>query len=647
MTAVLLALLGIVVTGAWLAIAPERRWPPRLFALAALFGATASTGSWLSGAVETIERPWGLPFASFSLRLDPLAAFFLSLLYLLTAFAAVYGPAYVEHRSLSTKRASWMSLTGLVAAMGVVLLSANAVLFLMAWELMSLAAFFLVRTTGSEEARSAAWTFLVASHVSGAALVAFFFLVGMDAPDLGFAQLATQQLAGPTRTLGFLLALLGFGLKAGLVPAHFWLPQAHPAAPSHGSALLSGLMIKLGIYGLFRTLPWLGEPQLWWTWVLLGLGGLSAVFAIVQAHGQDDWKRALAYSSVENMGLATLGLGLSLWAAVNSQPELATLSLLAVLLHLISHALAKSSLFLLAGCLDHATGTRNPDVLGGLSRRLRSSATSAALAATAMSGLPPTLAFASEFLLVYAGVQAVMAGGTVVGAWVVGTVALTAASAAFGFAKLYAATFLGEPRSQAAGHPHGLSRLMEVPSLVLAVAAAGSGFSAPWLVPALEPILASMGPSPAAEVGAAVSALLLRVMLIGGGAALLGGLATWALFRVLARRATFARTWGCGYLQPTPRMQYTATASSQPLLRFFHPLVPGDHPPTDPALFPAPGRLGVVYRDPLAEALSAARRQALALLPLLPLGRPGKVSLYVLLVALTLVALLLAEVFLW
>lgn len=647
MTVVLLALLGVVFAGTLLALAPEKRWPLPLFGLAALAGVAASAACLLSGASEVLQRPWGLPFASFTLRLDPLAAFFLALLFLLAAGSAVYGHAYVAHRSRSTKRKIWMCFSVLVAAMGLVLLAANAVLFLLGWELMSLAAFFLVRTTGSEEARSAGWTFVVASHVSGAALVAFFFVVGKHIPTLDFSALADGELVEPTRTLAFLLALVGFGLKAGLVPAHFWLPQAHPAAPSHGSALLSGLMIKLGVYGLLRTLPWLGEPRLWWAWVLLALGGVSSVFAIVQAHGQDDWKRALAYSSVENMGLATLGLGLSLWAALNKQPELATLSLFAVLLHLFSHSLAKGSLFLLVGCLDHATGTRNPDLLGGLARRLGSPASSAALASAAMSGLPPTLAFASEFLLVYAGVQAVMAGGTGVGAWVVGGVALTAASAAFCFAKLYAATFLGEPRSEAAAHPHRLSHLMEVPTLVLAVAAAGSGVSAPWLVPALAPVAASVGPFPPEAVGAAVSALLTRAILIAGGAALLGGLTTWVLFRVLRERATLAQTWGCGYLAPTPRMQYTATASSHPLLRFFHPLVPGDHPPNDLALFPEPGRLDVVYRDPLAEALSGARRQTLAFLHRLPLGRPGKVSLYVLLVALTLVVLLLAEVLLW
>lgn len=647
MTAVLLALAGLAGGGILLAVAPGRRFPLLFFELAAAVGFAAGVRSWLLGETVSVRHPWALPFASFSLTLDPLAGFFLSLLFLLSAVTAVYGYGYTQHQEDSQKRQAWAFFTGLVLAMALVLLAANAVLFLLAWELMSLAAFFLVRSAGSEEANAAGWTFLVASHVSGAALVGFFLAAGGDASSLDFSQLALQGVPENAKSLVFLLALVGFGLKAGLVPGHFWLPQAHPAAPSHVSALLSGLMIKLGFYGLLRTLPWLGLPALWWAWVLLALGGFSALFAILQVHAQADWKRALAYSSVENMGLAGMGLGLAVWAGAVDQPEVSAMALFAVMLHLLSHALAKGSFFLVAGCIDHTTGTRNPDLLGGLGRRSKTTATAAMLAAKALSGLPPTLAFSSEFLLLYAGVQAVLRGATVVGAWVVGLVALTAGIAAFGFAKLYAATFLGEPRSEAGGHPHRLAGTMETPTLVLALLPVVLGFASPWLVRSFTPIVEAAASSPARAVSVSLSGLLFTLVLIAGSALLVGALASGALYLGLRRRAVVRRTWDCGYLAPTPRMQYTASASSQILLRFLRPLAPAARPRIETSLFPTPRTVALDYRDPLVQALQAFRARAANVLPRIPLGRPGKVSLYVLFVALTLVVLLLVEVLVW
>lgn len=647
MTAVLLALAGIAVGGALVVIAPGRRFPVLLLELGAFVGLVAGVRSWFLEETVSLRRPWALPFASLSLTLDPLSGFFLSLLFLLTAAAVVYGYGYTRHQEDSRKRQTWAWFTGLVLAMALVLLAANAMLFLLGWELMSLAAFFLVRSTGSEEAQAAGWTFLVASHVSGAALVGFFLAAGRNAPSLDFSQLALHGAPAHARALVFFLALIGFGLKAGLVPGHVWLPQAHPAAPSHVSALLSGLMIKLGFYGLLRTLPWLGLPALSWAWVLLALGGFSALFAILQVHAQADWKRALAYSSVENMGLASVGLGLALWAEAVDQPQIAVMALSALLLHLLSHALAKGSLFLVAGCIDHATGTRNPDLLGGLGRRSKTTATAAVLAAKALSGLPPTLAFSSEFLLLYAGVQAVVGGATLVGTWVVGIVALTAGIAAFAFAKLYAATFLGEPRSEASSNPHTLAPTMETPVLVLALLAVVLGFASPWLVRTLAPIVGAATSASTREASVSLTNLLATLVLAVGSAVLVGTLATAALYFVLRRRVVVRRTWDCGYLAPTPRMQYTASASSQILLRFFRPLAPATPPRTESALFPTPRTVALDYCDPLVHALNALGQTASKALSRIPLGRPGKVSLYVLFVAITLVALLLAEVLLW
>lgn len=647
MTAVLLALAGLAAAGTLMFLAPSRRAGSLLFEFAALVGLLASVRGWLSGETLSLRWPWALPFASFALTIDPLSSFFLVLLFLLSAVVVIFGYGYTQHQEQNQKRGMWAFLTGLVVAMALVLLSANAVLFLFGWELMSLFAFFLVRSTGTDEAQKASWTFLVASHVSGAALVGFFLAAGRNASSLDFSQLALHGVPEGARSVVFLLALIGFGLKAGLVPFHFWLPKAHPAAPSHVSALLSGLMIKLGFYGFLRTLPWLGSPALWWAWVLLALGGFSGFFAVLQVHAQADWKRALAYSSVENMGLATLGLGLSLWATTVGRPEIAATALAAMLLHLFSHALAKGSFFMIAGCIDHATGTRNPDLLGGLGRQSKTLTIAAMLAVAAMSGLPPTLAFFSEFLLLYTGVQAVMSGATLVGTWVVGLVSLIAGIAVFGFAKLYAATFLGEPRSEASDHPRKLAPTLEMPPLVLASLAVVSGLASPWLMRGVIPV-AQVATSFSAE---AISVSLWRVLLIllltAGSGLLVGTVATGALYLALRRRAVVRRTWDCGYLAPTPRMQYTASGSSQILLRFFRPLAPAAQPRIETVLFPAPRTVGLNYCDPLLHALQAFGQKAQNLLPQVPLGKPGKVSLYVLFVALTLVALLLAEVLLW
>ncbi|MFN3413364.1 MAG: proton-conducting transporter membrane subunit, partial [Thermoanaerobaculum sp.] len=228
MSEVLLALLGIALGGTVMVAVPSRRLGLGLFELAAFFGLAASVRYWAERATLSLRWPWGLPFASFSLTLDPLACFFLALLFLLSALAAWYGYGYTQHQDETQKRQVWACFTGLVVAMGLVILAANGVLFLLGWELMSLSAFFLVRSTGSGRSQAASWSFLVASHVSGAALVGFFFVVGQEASSLDFAQLASQTLPETTKNLAFFLALLGFGLKAGLVPGHFWLPQAHP-----------------------------------------------------------------------------------------------------------------------------------------------------------------------------------------------------------------------------------------------------------------------------------------------------------------------------------------------------------------------------------------------------------------------------------
>jgi len=284
-----------------------------------------------------------------------------------------------------------------------VVVARNGVLFLMSWELMSLASFFLVTLEDEKESvRRAGWIYLIAMHLGTAFLLAMFLLLGQNAASLDFERLSTA--AAPSGVF-FLLAVIGFGTKAGFIPMHVWLPEAHPAAPSHVSAVMSGVMIKTGIYGLLRILTLLGPPAAWWGWTLVAIGIVSGILGVLYALAQHDLKRLLAYHSVENIGIIALGLGIGVLGISYSNPMMAALGFTGGLLHVVNHALFKSLLFLGAGSVLHATGTGELDRLGGLLKRMPVTGTTFLIGAVAISGLPPLNGFVSEFLI-YLGVIA-------------------------------------------------------------------------------------------------------------------------------------------------------------------------------------------------------------------------------------------------
>ena len=256
--------------------------------------------------------------------------------------------------------------------MTLVLLARNAVLFLSAWELMAVSSFFLVTFEHERESvRSAGWIYLVATHLGTGFLLVLFILMGRETGSMDFTVWAAQGIHAPELAgMLFLLAVVGFGTKAGFMPFHVWLPEAHPAAPSHVSALMSGAMIKIGIYGLMRSLTFLGAPSIWWGWLLLFVGLASGVLGIIFALAQHDLKRLLAYSSVENIGLITAGLGLGLLGVSYNQPLISILGFGGALLHVLNHSLFKGLLFLAAGSVVHATGTRDTNRLGGLLKKM-------------------------------------------------------------------------------------------------------------------------------------------------------------------------------------------------------------------------------------------------------------------------------------
>ena len=299
------------------------------------------------GGVEPINWPWSMPMGSFHLAMDGLSALFMLPIAVLPALAAVYGGAYLKGLpGRASLGMSWFFFNLLAASMVLLVSARNGVLFLVAWEVMSLASFFLVTMENDRpDVRQAGWTYLVATHIGTAFLLVMFFLLGGPNNSMDFDKFATGGMGGVI----FLLAVIGFGTKAGFIPLHTWLPEAHPAAPSHVSAVMSGIMIKMGIYGLVRTLIFLGAPAEWWGWMLVGIGVVSGVLGVLLALAQHDLKRLLAYHSVENIGIIAIGLGLGVVGLARGNATLAVLGFAGGLLHVLNHAMFKGLLFLGAG----------------------------------------------------------------------------------------------------------------------------------------------------------------------------------------------------------------------------------------------------------------------------------------------------------
>src|SRR5579864_928778 len=288
-----------------------------------LFGLVPAVRTLTLGTTEALNWAWSVPGGSFAIALDPLAAWFLIPILALTALAAVYGGRYLwDHRALRSLGPPWFFFNVLTASMVLVVLARNGVLFLVAWEVMSLASYFLVTFEDEDErVRAAGKTYLIASHLGTAFLLVFFLVLGERAGSLDFAAVAAA--GAPSASVAnalFVFAVIGFGTKAGFIPLHVWLPEAHPAAPSHVSAVMSGVMVKTGIYGLVRALSFLPVVPAWWGWLLIGIGILSGIWGVLFALAQHDVKRLLAYHTVENIGIIALGLGLGLLGVTSRAP---------------------------------------------------------------------------------------------------------------------------------------------------------------------------------------------------------------------------------------------------------------------------------------------------------------------------------------
>lgn len=559
-------------------------------------GAVAGAGAGLAMAARVLAtgvplallEPAGAwwPVGGLVFRLDPLGAFFLALVSLVAVPAAVYGAGYSRgYEGRHSLRFLGFMFNLFLLAMCLVTMAGDALTFVLAWEGMSLASYLLVMTESSrsETVRAGNW-YLAMTQLGLAFLLAAFFLLWPEGRPGTFAELraASAGLSPGLRGTIFVLALVAFGSKAGLVPVHVWLPRAHPAAPSHVSALMSGVMIKLGVYGLLRVgLDLLGGGPAWWGGLVLAAGAVSALLGVLYALMEHDLKRLLAYHSVENIGIIFIGLGAGWMLQSYGFGTLAALAFVGGLYHTVNHACFKALLFLGAGSVVHATGTRNMEELGGLIKRMPRTAFLFLVGAAAISALPPLNGFVSEWLVFQAllgGVATPRAEAAVLMPLAVAMLALTSGLAAACFVKAFGITFLGMPRSSEAAQAHEAPLSMQAGMAFLAAACIGLGLAAFAVVPALGALVAGLGavpaPAPALTLapplgvpGAAgtMSPTLLGLGLVLILAAVVLGLRLFGAARALR----VSGTWGCGRVAQTPRMQYTATAFAEPLRRVF------------------------------------------------------------------------------
>jgi hydrogenase-4 component B len=612
----------------------------------ALLGLAASAATLATGKGGELTGAWPLPGAAFHVALDPLSALFLAPLFLVSALGAVSGTRFfgdAEHPRDARRTRFFYGLA--TAAIAFVLVARNIFLFLASWEVMALSAFFLVTADReSRESRDAGRLYLFATHVSTLTLFGLFALLRSLTGSTDLVPLPAGVAGTRAGTALFVLALVGFGLKAGMLPLHVWLPPAHAAAPAHVSALMSGVLIKTGIYGLVRVTSLVPDPPAAWGDALLLLGGASAVLGVAFALGQHDLKRLLAWHSVENVGIIVLGLGAGLAGRAAGRPEWALLGFAGGLFHVVNHGLFKPLLFLGAGEAAHVAGTRDMDRMGGLARLLPRTSLLFVAGAVAISGLPPLNGFASEWL-VYLGLfdRARATGADALRAgFAVPALALTGALALACFVKAHGSVFLGSPRGEAP-HGHGEPPAHVVPMAVLALACALLGLGPALVAPALEraAAVAAAGLLPAAPLAELASLRTVGLAALAV-AALLAAVALLLRARLAAAPSAAGPTWDCGYARPTARMQYTASSFARGPVGFFGwALRPRAKGAPVAKLFPVSARFESHVLDTVLDrAVVPAFRAGAWLARRGRILQAGRIQLYLLYVVATLVVLL-------
>jgi formate hydrogenlyase subunit 3/multisubunit Na+/H+ antiporter MnhD subunit len=608
----------VVVIVAWLGIGVLGLARPRsiFFVGRILFSAGAGVGLLLALVAllaiteppQSMVLPLGLPDLPFHLRLDALSAFFLCLLGLAGAGISIFSAGYFRANEGTAPGLLCLQYHTFLAAMALVLAADDAYVFMVAWETMALASFFLVTTDHRiPEIRRAGFLYLLIAHVGAIAILLCFGVLQGGSGDYTFAGMRAVRLSQAWASIAFLLALLGFGAKAGVVPLHVWLPEAHPAAPSPVSALMSGVMLKTAIYGLLRVTFDLLHAQLWWWGIIaLGIGLVTAVFGVIFAAAQTDMKRLLAYSSIENIGIIVAGIGLTILFHSYAKTLLAAITLAAVLYHCLNHAFFKSLLFLATGAVLHATKERSLGKLGGLIHRMPWVAWLALVGTLAIAGVPPLNGFVSEWLLLQAFLFTPSLPQSFVNMLVplaAAALVLAVALAAYVMVKFYGVIFLGQPREPNLAYAHDAGRFERVALVWFAfgcvalglfpvnvigyidavnVALIGStvgGHGENWLL--LAPVDAERSSySPLVFFVVILAVVLLTIQVV---------------HRHYRGGSRSGPAWDCGFPGLTPRMQDTAEGFGQPIRQVFEPFFRIDR--VLPSPFDAKPRYQVILGD--------------------------------------------------
>jgi hydrogenase-4 component B len=537
------------------------------------------------GGPEVAVLPIGLPTLPFHLRLDSLSAFFLMVIGATAAGVSAFAAGYFRRGEGTPPGLLCLEYHLFLASMVGVVLADDAYMFMVMWETMALSSFFLVTANHRiPEIRRAGYLYLLVAHVGAIGILMCFGVLQANTGDYSFANMRVQSLSPFWSSIGFALAVFGFGAKAGILPLHIWLPEAHPAAPSPVSALMSAVMLKTAVYGLLRvTFDLIATPLWWWGAVLLALGLATALFGVVFAAVQVDMKRLLAYSSIENIGLIFAAIGLTLIFAAYRMDALAALALTAALYHVASHALFKSLLFLGTGSVLHATGERNLGRLGGLIRSMPWVAWVTLVGVLASAGLPPLGGFVSEWLLLQSFLFTPGLPNPVLNMLipvVAALIAMVAALAGYTMVKFFGVIFLGQPREDKLAQAHDAGPWERAGMLWLVAGCVALGLLPVQFIQLIDPVTRQLVSAGLGQAVAGGGWLLAPVAVerasYGPVIFLLGVAASFALAWLLVRRLYHGRlrrapAWACGFPWGNARMQDTAEGFGQPIRQMFEP----------------------------------------------------------------------------
>jgi hydrogenase-4 component B len=619
--------------------------------------ALALLGVALSAALDVPEvavLPIGLPQLPFHLRLDSLSAFFLIVIGGVSAGVSAFAAGYFRQGEGTPPGLICLEYHVFLASIAMVVIADDAYAFMVVWETMALSSFFLVIANHRiPEIRNAGYLYMLVAHIGALGILLCFGVLQANTGDYTFANMRAQHLSPFWGSVAFVLAVFGFGAKAGLLPLHAWLPEAHPAAPSPFSALMSGVMLKIALYGILRVSFDLLQTRLWWWGVLLmAIGLASALFGVIFSTVQVEMKRLLAYSSIENVGLMCAGFGLSLLFSAYGMTALAALALTAALYHLLSHAFFKSLLFCSTGAVLHATGERSLGRLGGLIRYMPWVAWPTLIGALACAGLPPLGGFVAEWLLLQSFLFTTGLPSSFLNMLVpvvAALIALIAALSGFTMVKYFGVIFLGQPREEKLSQAHDAGHWERIGMLWLVAGCVVLGLLPNQVIALIDPVTRLLVSAGLAQTVATSGWLLVPVSIERASYApaifLLGVMASFVLAYLLVRRLYKGGTrrappWDCGYPWQTARMQDTAEGFGQPIRQIFEPMFRMKRELPTP--FDAQPHYRVTVQDPLWHWLYLPVAALVGRLSrLIGLLQQGRIAVYLMYSFVTLIVVLL------